>query len=323
MSTRPVAGDEAARVKAVKQAWPAGLSFLGWPAAGALLLTAAIALGGGLWWGMRERGTFVRPRVDLPAKPQLETALAAAQQRLKEDPQDLRALVEVGTLNFEKGKDSYPEAVNFLEEARSLGALDPRIFYCLGIMYQELGLYPYALAEYRRFLRNHPQDKEIRMMAAKLLYLQGSFAEAVSEFERLRFQNPGDKLIEENLGLSLWNSKSPERAVELFRLLRAAEGPVSLRAGVYLGQIALEKGDAKGAVAELEQVAAGLGAEEIGLPRENVYTSLALSHQKLGQAPQARAAWEQVLKLVPKDGTARASLKDLNRRFPVKKPAKK
>lgn len=323
MSTRPLAGDEPARIKPVKRPWSSGLSSLVWPAAWLLLLTTAVALAGGLWWGLREKGTFVRPRADLPPKPQLEMALATAQQRLKEDPQDLRALVEVGTLYFERGKDSYPEAVNSLEEARSLGAMDSRIFYCLGIMYQELGLFPYALTEYRRFLRNHPEDKEIRMMVAKLLYRQGSFAEAVSEFERLKFQSPGDKLIEENLGLSLWNVKSPERAVEIFRLLRVGEGPVSLRSGVYLGQISLEKGDAKEAVTELQKVVAGLGAQEIGLPLENIYTSLALAHQKLGQAPEAREAWQQVLKLVPKDVKAQASLKELNRKFPVKKPAKK
>lgn len=322
MSSRPLAGNDAVRPKPIHQPWPSGFPWLERPAARVLLLVSFVALGGGLWWGLRGKGAFVRPRAEAQPKPQLESALAAVQQRLKEDPQDLRALVEAGILHFEKGKEFYPESVNFFEEARNLGALDPRIFYCLGIMYQELGLYPYALTEYRRFLRNHPEDKEIRMMTAKLLYRQGNFAEAVSEFERLKFQNPGDKLIEENLGLSLWNAKEVDRAAELFGQLRSGGGPVAPRAAVYLGQIALAKGDAKAAVESLQKGLAGAG-EELGLPLESAYASLASAYQKLGMAPEAREAWQQVLKLVPKDPKAQASLRELNRKFPVKKLAKK
>jgi tetratricopeptide (TPR) repeat protein len=308
MSTRPLAGEATLRQAA---AW-------------ALLAAAGVALAAVLWWGLRGRGAFIRPQAGLPDAPGIEAAVAAAQQRLKEDPQDLRALVELGTLHFKKGKDSYPDAVNFLEEARALGALDTRIFYCLGVMYQELGLYPFALIEYRRFLRNHPQDKEIRLLTAKLLYRQGSFLEAAGEYERLRFHHPGDRLIEENLGLSLWRAKNVERAVEVFSQLRAAGGATAQRAEFYLGQISFEKGETAAALTSLLKSLPAEGQkEEVGLPPAEVQAALGAAYQKLGMGPEAKEAWQRVLKLAPGDAKATAALKELNRRFPVKKSAKK
>src|SRR5581483_7669885 len=93
-----------------------------------------------VWLAARPSASFTRRKIDFPAPPKLDAAIAAAQERLKADPQDLPALVELGTLHFQKGKDSYPDAINELEEARDLGALDARVFYCLGVMYQEVGL---------------------------------------------------------------------------------------------------------------------------------------------------------------------------------------
>ena len=77
----------------------------------------------------------------------LDSEIAAAQRDLKTNPQDLKALALLGTCYFKKGPDFYPQGVNALEEARSLGSLDPDIFYYLGIMYQNLGFYPFALKD--------------------------------------------------------------------------------------------------------------------------------------------------------------------------------
>src|SRR4029079_9664924 len=129
-----------------------------------------------------------------PAPPQLNSQISTAQDRLKANPQDISALVELGTLLFEKGKDSYVDAINDLEEALDLGALDPRIFYCLGIMYQEEGLYPFALTDYKDVMHHAPEDKEVRMLTAKLYYRMGLFNEAVGEYERLKFSDPSDPI---------------------------------------------------------------------------------------------------------------------------------
>lgn len=281
----------------------------------------AVVFLGVAYLALREQGSFARRRIEFPPLPQVNAAIAAAQERLKVDPQDLNALVELGTLNFEKGKEFYPEAINQLEDARELGALDARIFYCLGVMYQELGLYSFSLDEYKKYLRHHPDDKEVRMLVAKLLYKRTNYGDAVAEYERLKFHHPGDSLIEENLGLSLWGAKLTERAVESFNTLKGMGDEQAKRASFYLGQIAFEQGDAKTALEHLLQ--AQPEGQGYGIPAERILAATAQAYQKLGQLPEAKAAWERVLELTPDDAKAKAAVRDLNRRIPaVKKTSK-
>lgn len=300
------------RVKAVHAPLSGGGS---WVNARTLALGAGFSIAvlfGALWFLTREK-PLPRRRVDFPAPPQLSNEISSAQERLKANPQDISALVELGTLLFEKGKDSYVEAISDLEEARELGAMDPRIFYCLGIMYQEEGLYPFALTEYQRFLRHYPDDKEIRMLAAKLEYRMGLFPEAVKEYERLKFTNPADPLVEENLGLSLWGAKQMDRALTSFGQLKLAGGDPARRAEFYLGQIALEGGRFQEAADHFAacQISAG---PLPGIPDERVYTGLAMALQKLSRWDEAKAAWEAVLKITPKDPKAQSAQRETARR---------
>lgn len=273
---------------------------------------------GALLMMLRDKGSFAKRRIDFPPLPQLNAAIVAAQEKLKGDPQDISTLVELGTLHFEKGKEYYPDAINELEDARELGALDPRIFYCLGTMYQEVGLPSFALEEYRRYLRHYPDDKEIRMLAAKLLYRQGSFADAVKEYERLKYHHAGDSLIEENLGLSLWQDKQLDRAVDSFNQLRSMGVDQAKRAEFYLGQIAFERGDFKASVDHLLKCRPEAGGD-FGIPADKLHSALALSLQKAGDFAGAKAAWEQALQVSPNDAKAKAALREVVRRLPASK----
>lgn len=302
-------GDDA-RVKPVKGPWAlAG----GWLSPWGVALTAGasiIVLFSTLAFMLREK-PLPRHNAEFPPPPQVATKIQAAQERLKANPQDIAALVELGTLKFEKGKDSYVEAIGDLEEARELGALDPRIFYCLGIMYQEEGLLPFALTEYKRFLRHYPEDKEVRMLTAKLFYRMGLFRDAVEEYERLKFQDPSDPLIEENLGLSLWGGKLVDRAAASFATLKNVGGDHARRAEFYLGQIALESGKFQEAYDHFVAV----GANDLpGLEAQRAPTGLAMAAQKLGKWEEARQAWEAALRAAPGDAKASAALREATRR---------
>ncbi len=305
------------RLKPVKSPWAlAG----GWLNAKGVIIAAAAAiviLFTALGFLLREK-PLPRRRADFPAPPQVATQITAAQERLKANPQDISALVELGTLLFEKGKESYVEAIGDLEEARDLGALDPRIFYCLGIMYQEEGLFPFALTEYKRFLRHYPEDKEVRMLTAKLYYRMGLFPEAVGEYERLKFQDPSDPLIEENLGLSLWGGKLIDRATTSFVQLKTVGGDFGRRAEFYLGQIALEAGKYQEAYDHF----AAVGTSALpGLEPQKAPTGLAMASQKLGKWEEARVAWETALRAAPGDAKATAALKEATRRSAALKKA--
>jgi tetratricopeptide (TPR) repeat protein len=273
--------------------------------AGALALTA-------VYWSVRGGGSVAHKRgLGFPAPPNLDSAIASAETRLKENPQDINALVQLGVLHFEKGKDSYIDAINELEEARDLGALDTRVFYCLGIMYQDAGLYSFALEEYKRFLRNHPEDKEVRLLTAKLLYQQSKFSDAVEEYERLKYHFPKDPLIEENLGLSLWGAKQYDQALESFKALKGFGEEPAQRAELYLGQVELEREQFQSAVEHFKAV--------VGYEPAKVAAGLGAAYKSLKMPDESREAWKKVLELVPDDAKAKAALKDLDRRFPPKK----
>lgn len=315
MTVRAV--DEA-RVRPVKGRWP--LPLADWLDARGVAAAAAVAVAalfGLLWWTLRER-PLPRPRPDFPPPPRLAAQITAAQERLKSNPQDISALVELGTKLFEQGKGSYVEAINALEEARDLGALDPRIFYCLGVMYQDEGLFPFALTEYKRFLRHYPEDREVRLLAAKLYYRMGLFPEAVGEYERLKFADPEDALVEENLGLSLWGAKQIDRAAGSFAVLREKGGDSARRAEFYLGQIALEAGKFQEAYDRFVAVGA---APLQGLEAQRVATGLAMAAQKLGKWDEAKTAWETVLKAAPGDAKAKSALAEATRRAAAAKKA--
>ncbi|MBI3551469.1 MAG: tetratricopeptide repeat protein [Elusimicrobia bacterium] len=335
MSAKPVVkpdmpaepDDLVVRIKPQRAAGPASLSWLNSKVAVAVVLASGAIFVGVMYMALHDAGSFSRRKIEFPPLPQLNAAIAAAQERLKVNPQDITTLVELGTLHFEKGKEFYPDSINELEEARELGALDPRIFYCLGIMYQEVGLYSFALEEYKRFLRHYPEDKEIRMLEAKLLYKQGNFPEAIGEYERLKFHYPSDTLIEENLGLSLWAAKSLDRAVESFTLLKSMGGDQGRRAGYYLGQIAFDKGQSQEALQDYLSAQGSEPNADFGIPPDQFHAALASTYQKLGQPELAKPLWEQVVAESTGDPKAKAlkalaqAKRDAARRVPP--PSKK
>ncbi|MDE2237988.1 MAG: tetratricopeptide repeat protein, partial [Elusimicrobia bacterium] len=200
--------DLAQRVKPARLPSRGSPSWLGPRTLVLLVLGLSLAFLGTLYWMLSGSGRSLSGKFEFPAPPRLDAAVSAAQDRLKINPNDLAALTELGMLHFQQGREHYPEAINELEEARDLGALDPRIFYCLGVMYQDVGLYHFAIEEYQRFLRHYPEDREVRLLEAKLLYQQQRYDEAVTEYERLKFSNPKDSLVEENLGLSFLGAKN-------------------------------------------------------------------------------------------------------------------
>ncbi|MDD5655685.1 MAG: tetratricopeptide repeat protein [Elusimicrobia bacterium] len=283
-------------------------------------LLAACALAAVLLaFGLARLRRPARPRAEPASRPGAAAAVAAVQERLRADPQDISALLELGILHFEQGPRSYPDAVNELEDARRLGALDARVFYCLGVMYQGLGLYPFAQEEYQKYLRNHPEDKEVRMRLGKLYYRQGDFNSAVQEFERLHLRYAGDPLVVENLGLSLWGAKLDERAAESFRQLKTAGGLPGRRACVYLGEMALQAGRYAEALGLMQEALPGSEAPDFGIDRPRLHSAVAMALQKLGRTQEARDAWAEVLKGSPNDAKAKAALR-LLRRAAAKKP---
>lgn len=256
-------------------------------------------------------GVFPRsPSEFLPLR-QLEEGLSQARSRLNGNPGDVKALVETGMLEFQRGEQGYISAIRSFEKARELGALDPRMFYYLGVMYQAEGLYDYAAREYLRFLNNRPGDFEARMLLAKLYYRAGRFPEAISEYELLLDKNPRDVTVLENLALSQWKKGVPcDSTLEKMRKLGA--GPAQ-RAAYCQGKIAFESGKYSQAVEYLQGITAEGSVADPSVDAADARRMLARSYTSLKLTDFAVAAWNRVLKLSPDDEEARTALSKLNR----------
>lgn len=281
------------------------------PAQAAVLLLAAAAAGT-LWHlATRSRGEgFPRREADFVRPEELDRRLEELLQTLKKDPQDIRALAESGMLLFQKGKDHYPEAINALEEARRLGALDARLFYYLGVMYQEEGLYPFAVAEYQKFLRHFPEDREVRMLAGKLFYQAGQFEDSLAQYRWLARRMPDDPLLRENEALSLWALKRATEAAAAFEVLASRPDPASWRAHFYLGEMAAAAGERKGALRHYALVPP-LEREEVGITPVMVHAAAAANYEKLKLLKPAKEHWEEVLRHDPAHARAKTALKAL------------
>ncbi|HBB67942.1 MAG: hypothetical protein A2X28_07010 [Elusimicrobia bacterium GWA2_56_46] len=256
-------------------------------------------------------GLFPRSSAEFMEAGRLDRRLAGLAERTGKDPNDIQAFFESGLLKFQKGAASYIEAISDLETARSRGLADIRTFYYLGRMYQAEGLYDFALEEYRRFLNNRPGDFEVRMLAGKLLFSLGRYAQAVKEYEILKDAQPENFLVLENLALSRWkNKQDPQPVIDL---LRGMGAEAVFRAGYVSGLVAYESRDYAAAVPLLERAA----GESTRYPEfsdlAGIYRMLSDSYVKLKSEAKAVSALGELLKINPSDDEARSLLARLSR----------
>ncbi len=152
---------------------------------------------------MRSAGDFF-PRVGktAPSPEQIQRILKDSEKRLTQDPENLDALVDQGVARFFMGPDHYSESLNALNTAWRMSAFDPRIFYYSGILYEDLSLFEESEKQYRRFLKHMPNDREVELRLARLMFRMGKWDESVHYYENLVKANPKDVTSTVNLGLA-------------------------------------------------------------------------------------------------------------------------
>lgn len=256
-------------------------------------------------------GLFPRSSAGFLEARKLDRRLAKLEERTSADPNDIQAFFESGLLKFQKGAGSYVDAISDLETARARGLSDVRTFYYLGRMYQAAGLYDFAQEEYRRFLNNRPDDFEVRMLAAKLLYSSGKYALAAGEYEAINAAHPDNVLVLENLALSRWkNGQDPGPVTGLLLGL----GPeAAFRAGYISGRMAYESREYAAAVPLLERAAEESALYPGFTDRAAVYRMLSDSYVKLNSEVKAIAALNTLLIISPSDDEARSLLARLSK----------
>lgn len=255
-------------------------------------------------------GFFPRDRSEFLDPGQLAGRLAALDERLKKNSNDIQALFESGMLKYQKGPASYVDAIADLENARTKGLSDIRLFYYLGRMYQATGLYDFALQEYERFLNNRPEDLEVRMLMAKLLYASGKYPQAALEYDNLNVRYPGNPVIMENQALSRFKNGQEWRP--LLESMRALGPEAAYRSDYVQARIDYENKDYAAAAPLLARAAAGVKSTDLG-ERIDIYTMLSDSYIKLKQDAGAMTALNELLKLSPSNDEARSQLARLTK----------
>ena len=244
--------------------------------------------------------------------------IKAQEEKLRSEPENISTLVSLGEMRFKSGESGYVEAINDLEEARDLGALDPKIFRMLGLMYQREGLYPFALKEYERYMRHFPNDKDIALRRAKLLYEMKRYAEASEQYAALLEEIPSDPLIKENLALSFWKNKEDSKAWRLFSELEALGGTEAGRAAFFLGEMSYAKRRYKNALTYFrvaEKISRGGNLPGPGFEPGVLQREMASAFQKLGRWKEAREYLKSYHDLNPNEKPVpRRKLKTLSRR---------
>lgn len=251
-------------------------------------------------------GLFRRLGVPSMDAGRLDGRIEKLEERIRNNPNDIQALLEAGILKYQKGPDSYIDAISDLENARSKGAADVRIFYYLGRMYQAEGLYDFALDEYQRLINNRPDDFEARMLSAKLMFATGRYSQAAHEYEMLSEAHPGNVLVLENLALSRWKNKQDPAPV--LDKMTGMGKEAAFRSRYISGRMAYENKDYAAAAPLLARVASESAEYKDFSDLALVYQMLSDSYIKLKSDPEAISALTELLKLSPSNEEASSQL---------------
>ena len=154
------------------------------------------------------------------ANHQLETA----KHELAENPEDLAALTAMALAYYQKGPAFYVDAMNALEKARNLGAVNENLFYYAGVMYDALGVPEYAINEFSKYLRNRPGDYEVCIRLANLYFRQNHFEEAGALYRQAIRQGPRDATAWFNYALIHKEKKNYPEALACLERVRKLAG---------------------------------------------------------------------------------------------------
>jgi tetratricopeptide (TPR) repeat protein len=221
--------------------------------------------------------------------------ISAAQDALKNNPEDLNALNAMAVGYFSKGQEFYVEGMNALERARALGSTNELLFYYAGVMYSALGLPDYAINDLKRYLRHHPKNYEARVRLANLYFHANQLDDAYEAYREALKEWPNDPTVLLNYSVTAVKKNDAESAEQALDQLQAREGKLPPGGLYQRGEIAKLKGDEKGAIAFYQQELAqnpdhlpSLEALESALRRQGDQKAARAIKTKINEVKKAR-----------------------------------
>ena len=275
------------------------------------------------------------PRLGSPpvSTAKLEKILEESALVLEKNPKNLSALVDQGVANFLMGPEHYAESLNALTEAWRGGAFDERIFYYLGILYENLSIFDEAEKQYLRFLNHEPEDREVRLRLARLSFRMGKWRESITQYQKLIDKNPMDVTSLVNLGLACQLRHKTESSEKGKRRKSDAEIANLLDRGIQNleSAAALDPNLPKGIYLALSQMYASKGlwdkalaaaqtelAKYPGEKDKECYAILAQAHEKLDQKENLLETYQKWGKIDPKNSSLPHKIRRLKKQLKIK-----
>lgn len=261
---------------------------------------------------------FPRSPEEFKTGTALDADELAARTALRSNPENLVAMVDLAVALFQRGPDRYLNkdagldapwdmgALQLLERARHLGALDERAFFYLGAMYEAKGLPTDAADNFERHVRRFPEDVETRLRLGNLYYRLEDLDKSVAAFRSVLASRPGDPLVSYNLALVLKEKKAWTDGLEALRPFTQSGQPLPAGGHKLLGDLWRGAGNPAAALESYNKEGAASG-ESVDL-----WAATALAHEDLKDKTAAVAAWERVLALDKNHREARARLRRLS-----------
>lgn len=275
-----------------------------------VLWVCLAVVGGSLF--LLERGStggfFPKHKEEFLSPKELEAVISRTEARILENPEDMKALVELGMAYFQtEDEERHVKTANALEKARDLGSLDPRIFYYLAVSYEALNVPTFAVLWFERHLRNFPEDVETRIRLANLLYNQKNYVLAISHYEQARDAlRREDPILLINLGLAYKENNQRPEALKTLEAARSIwKGPWPKDVSLELGILYSENGDWDKALSSFQD------EERVNPDSVELTERLAEAYEKKQMISEAVAAWEKVLTLKPSDSSAKKKIRSL------------
>ncbi|HRY30367.1 MAG TPA: tetratricopeptide repeat protein [Elusimicrobiota bacterium] len=273
------------------------------------LLVVAVAILWTLGLYRPRSGHFPRAEAEFRPAVERERARAAAQASLEKDPENIAAWIETAVARFEEGPAQYLPALEALERARDLGAVDPRLFYYAAVMYEAVGLPDYAQPDYARYLRHRPDDAEVRLRLANLQYRLGDYDKAIEEYSRLAAARPRDAVLACNLAAAYREKQRWPEGIELLERVSRDGAPLPDGGYKIWGDLHRGAGDPRRA---LENYHTELTRQKDSI---ELAGAMAGAYEQLQDWPQAMDQWKRVAELDPKHRLAREKIRSLQRKI--------
>ncbi len=161
-----------------------------------------------------EENTPLIPASIKPPAPPTAPALSADAQKqisilksiLKDDPKNLKALIELGNLHFDA--EQFDSAIQAYSQALAVDPNNPDVRTDMGIMFRRKGDFDRAVAEFKKAAESNPQHVNSRYnLGVVLLHDKGDIKGAIKAWEEfLKVEPNGSR--SENIRNQLEKMKS-------------------------------------------------------------------------------------------------------------------